>query len=585
MPASDVAARLPTPLPPLKPYSSLLPYLRALWGVTPQLAALSPTPAEADVPPRAVLSGRGPQGQMLHLPVHAEFMHTPPIGLAIASHAAAHWHFGGPPVPRGHLKPVQQALLGVLEDARVEWWALQTLPGLRELWLPFHVGVNAARGNGFEALLGRLAHSLLDPSHLDPHPWVTKARAVFFEPDGQTLALRTAQDVRRAASLLGHDIGQMRLPFNARTYSAHAAYRDDNSYLWLADPDLPPSDTPLESDLGASAQPDDAAAPPMEIPAGPTTSPDCHQPPPVELPDTPVAIYPEWDHRISRYRLAWCQVYAAPLLPTPASAVPASLPRRVPGRLVQALAGLHGGAVRTGGRVYEGEDIHPGALVDVGIDLRLHQLPDPRIYRRILRPPPPLAVLLLLDASASTGRAAVSNAADGQITLRDQISATAGDALAALEALGHRTALWSFSSWGRQRVDMPCLKQWNEPASAHRLATLASGGSSRLGAALRHGLALSAADAARQPHWKRVVLLLTDGELHDIDVHDQAYLPADLRRAAQEARRQKVSLRCLAVPPGDTRVLTQLLGSGSSGLVRNLAELPQRLAGLLASLD
>ncbi|MFZ3159056.1 MAG: VWA domain-containing protein [Rhodoferax sp.] len=581
MPASDLAARLPTPLPPLKPYSSLLPYLRALWGANPQLAVLGPAPGEADVPPRAILSGRSPQGQTLHLPVHAEFMHPPPVGLAIASHAAAHWHFGGPPVPRGHLKPVQQALLGVLEDARVEWWALQALPGLRELWLPFHVGENAARGNGFEALLGRLAHSLLDPSHVDAHPWVAKARAVFFAPDGQTLALRTAQEVRQAASLLGHDIGQMRLPFNARTYRVHAAYRDDNSYLWLADPDLPPSDTPLQSDLGVSAQPDDASTPPLDLPANPMGSPGSGLAPPLEQPDTPVAVYPEWDHRISRYRTAWCQVYAAPRLPTPASTPPASLPRRVPERLVQALAGLRGDAVRTGGRAYEGEDIHPGALVDVGIDLRLHQLPDPRIYRRVWRPPPPLAVLLLLDASASTGRAA----ADGQLTLRDQISAAAGDALAALETLGHRTALWSFSSWGRQRIDMPCLKHWDEPASAHRLSTLGCGGSSRMGAAVRHGLALLAADAARQPRWKRVLLLVTDGELHDIDVHDQAYLPADLRRAAQEARQQKVSLRCLAVPPGDTRVLTQLLGSGSGGLVRNLAELPQRLAGLLASVD
>jgi len=552
--------------------ASLPSYFRAVWDMAPQLAPLQPAPGEADVPPRPILSGHDPR--VLHLPLHAGFAQNELWHQAAASHAAAHWRFGGPSIPRGKLKPVQQALLGVLEDARVEWWALQQLPGLRELWLSFHAGPGAAQGNGFDALLGRLARTLLDPTHADPHPWVAKARAVFFAADGCTPALQTSEAVRRAASLLGADIGQMRLPFNVRSYRVHAAYRDDNSHLWQDDADLPSSDTPLEGGQGASAEPDEAAAPPMVLPASPRPA-DAG---PAQDTETPVAVYREWDHVIGRYRPAWCQVFS----PALAEGSGVELMAAVPRRLMRALAGLQGAAVRSGGRVREGDDLHFGALVDMRIALHLRQPPDPRIYRRVLRPAPPLAVLLLMDASASTARRMRA----GGATLLDEVRDAARETSQALQALGHRSALWAFASDGRHRIDMPCLKPWDEPAHApavaRRMAALQSAGSTRLGTVLRHAVTLAAADAARHPGWRRVIVLVTDGESHDIDVHHPAYLPADLRRAADEARRRGMAVRALILPPGDPKALAQSLGAGNCAALRHVAALPRRLPALLA---
>ncbi|MDB5846439.1 MAG: hypothetical protein JWP29_191, partial [Rhodoferax sp.] len=264
-----------------------------------------------------------------------------------------------------------------------------------------------------------------------------------------------------------------------------------------------------------------------------------------------------------------------------AAAAPAAA---TPRRLVQALAGLQGAALRTGSRAREGDDLHFGALVDTRIARHLRQPPDPRIYRRVLRPAPPLAVLLLLDASASTARQAEGTGP----TLLEAICEAALKASAALQTLGHRSALSAFASDGRHRIDMPCLKAWDEPAQApivaRRMAALRSAGSTRLGTVLRHGMALCAADALRHPGWHRLIVLVTDGEPHDIDAPNPGYLRADLRRATVEARQGGVAVCALVLPPGDAKGLAQMLGAGSCAPLQHAAELPRRLPGLLADL-
>ncbi len=59
---------------------------------------------------------------------------------AAAAHAQAHLVFGQGPFPVGTLKPLQIALVNLVEDARVETLAMRQFPGLRRLWAPYHVG-------------------------------------------------------------------------------------------------------------------------------------------------------------------------------------------------------------------------------------------------------------------------------------------------------------------------------------------------------------------------------------------------------------------------------------------------------------
>jgi uncharacterized protein YegL len=524
---------------------------RALWG-RPLQTRMQLGEPHADC--RAVLTLDEANDPVLHLPGMANASHDLP--LATAAHAAAHLRFGGEAQSRKGLKPVQQALLGVLEDARVEWLALQELPGLRAVWWSFHADAAALRGAGFEDLLARLSASLLDPVYDDPHAWVARVRRMFFEPDGHTLALRTPGQVREAASLLGNDIGQMRLPFNARTYAVHARYREDNTHLWLPDASQPPSDTTLQAD----------AAPPTD--EAPAASPETAH-------TEPDAVHAEWDHRIGRYRPRWCSVYGGE--------PPAGLPAWAPGALAQGqrllaqrLAGIGGPWRRGSGRSTEGDELHHAALIDSALDLRGQRTPDPRIHRRPWRPTPPLAVLLLIDASASTGRDDEHGA-----ELLARLQRSAATASLALQGLGHRSGLWAFSSQGRHRIDMPCLKHWDENLSTP--ARLHGGGSTRIGAALRHALHLCERDAREHPGWRRVVVVLTDGEPHDIDVHDPRYLSADLQRAAREAARMSVDVRALVFQPGDASALEAALGRSHVRACATPASLPRALTGLLAT--
>lgn len=543
---------------PTEPDGVIARVAQALWGQPLRVEVMAQARGEGA---RAVITGDTDPVRVLHLPpVPAHALAWP---LAVAGHAAAHARFGEAPQSRAGLKPVQQALRGVLEDARVEWLALQELPGLRAVWWPYHAGSAARHGSGFEDLLARLSACLLNPRHHDPHPWIARVKALFFDADGNTLALRTAGDVRRVASVLGNDIGQMRLPFNATTYAVHAAYRDDNSHLWLPDHSLPPSDAVLALAAGPTGV---GEAPDAEAASAQDSEPEAAG-------AAPTAVHAEWDHRIRRYRAGWCSVYTDQ--PPRAVRLGSSDLLGPARRMATRLAGLQGRVQRSGGRTSGGDALHHAALIDARLDQRAGRPPDPRIHHRQHRPRPPLAVLLLLDASASTAR-------EGALAHMQRAAVTAA---LALQRLGHRSAVWAFSSQGRHRVQMPCLKAWDDRlGDGVGLPMLHGEGSTRMGAALRHGLWLSAADARRHPGRQRVVVLLTDGELHDVDVHDPAYLPADLQRAGQEGARQGVVVRGLVFHPGSAQALDRALGRGQSQCLDTVEALPGALMRTLSDL-
>lgn len=449
---------------------------------------------------------------VLYLPPAAR-AHWP----AIVAHAAAHRRFGGPPQPRRGLKPVQQALLGVLEDARVEWLAAAEWPGVRAWWRPYYEGEQAPQGQGFEDLLARLSACLLDPDRQDLHPWIARVRQVFFERDGRTLALQTPQAVREAASRLGHDIGQMRLPFNARTYRVHAHYRDDNFHLWL----------PSDEDREALTLPDSQDPPDVPAPSPPLSPADW------ELGE-PVARYPEWDYRIGHYRPDWVTVYEQH-----GSGVVQPTCRNSHDDLPLLRQNLSRWPMPRGGsgRDHEGDELHPTALVDFALAQRAGLVPEDRVWRRPSPRPTTRGVLLLVDASVST------QAEIGAWQVQVQQAASV------LQRLAAHSTVWAFASDGRHRVRMQRLKDWDEPHEAVPWGSLRAGGSTRLGAALRHAQRLCTQGIRRLGLGSCAVILLTDGELHDIDVHDSRYLGADLQHALRELRDQGVLVQALLSAP------------------------------------
>ena len=107
-------------------------------------------------------------------------------------------------------------------------WRCDRFPGLRRVWAPFHVATPSGVITA-PTLLARLARALFDPDYADPDGFVNKGRALFA---AEVDRLDDISLSRRIGGLLGNDLGQMRVQFNARTYVVEPVYRDDGLGLW-----------------------------------------------------------------------------------------------------------------------------------------------------------------------------------------------------------------------------------------------------------------------------------------------------------------------------------------------------------------
>ena len=151
--------------------------------------------------------------------------------------------------------------------------------------------------------------------------------------------------------------------------------------------------------------------------------------------------------------------------------------------------------------------------------------------------------------------------------LQAACSSAAATALA-LQTLGVPCEVVAFSSNGRQAV--------NDTLAA-RLQALRSGGSTRLGAALRHATARLAAQRGRGrdvPSW---VLLLSDGEPHEIDAHDPRYLVDDARQAVREGQRRGVRMACLTMGGTAAPQALRIFGRHGTQTLAEPAALPRAL--------
>ncbi len=421
--------------------------------------------------------------------------------------------------------PITQALLGLLEDTRAEMLAWQTLPGLRRLWARQH-RVGPDDGDDFETLLQRLSRALIDPDYRDPHPWVGKGRAGFWRDGTATRASAHWRDpyaLRQLASALGHDIGQLRMGFNARLYRPQPNYRDDNRWLWHSDEQQSGLAHPL---LGQ--QPGE----PTELAVEP-------------LAEQPAQWrYPEWDRRIGCFRAGWCSVterWAPEVAADDALQATPGLTRT----LVPLLRSLAAGGQRCRHHEREGDQIALDAALQHAVLRRQRVATDARLYRRIRRMPGTAAAMLLLDTSAS-GAQPIADAPE--LTALALHQRLAVELAGAMQAAGWCVAIQGFRSAGRHRVEHQCVLDFAEvwsAAAARRLAGLQPALSTRLGAVLRH----AAWRLGEQPVTLRLIVVLSDAQPHDIDVHEPGYLETDTREALRAARAVGIHSLCL-MPAG-----------------------------------
>jgi nitric oxide reductase NorD protein len=225
-------------------------------------------------------------------------------------------------------------------------------------------------------------------------------------------------------------------------------------------------------------------------------------------------------------------------------------------------------------RQLDGHDLDVDAVIDTGIALRLGQEPDPRVFRATTSKHRDLAVLLLLDISESTR----DRLASGASVLEVERLAVAVLA-EAMSALGDPFSMLAFASNGRDDVEMTTVKAFHEPydrACIGRLAALSSGLSTRLGTALRHAGEL----ISHARSFRKLVIVLTDGEPSDIDVADPLDLVEDARRAAVGLRARGIDGFGVVLGSGAMNSAVRIFGRGNTMLVPRVEDLPARLSEL-----
>lgn len=545
--------------------SDLKRVLAALWGTAPPLQPLPPAASEA---PRRVNIA----GPVLRLPdvfpgVEGEGARH--LYRAAALHAGAHLHFGNPRFPVRKFKPVQIALAGLIEDARIEALAMARYPGLRRLWGRYHIAT-PDDGPTVAALLARLARGLFDPGYEDPDALVGKAQALFAAArlDDPTISL----DI---GTRLANDIGQRRLRFDARGHVVEPAYRDDGLGLWdFSDIDPEVSDevqllveaARIERREGEAGPPDAA---PSRAPAGRARERAAGEAGHV------IATYPEWDAQAGIERPDWTSVRA--MLPAPADSRPlqraleqAGPARARIARLVK--AAKIGRAVRLK-RQPDGHDLDLDAVIEAAIARRAGEMPDLNVFRSTALTQRDLAVLVLIDMSQST-RAKLASGAS-VLDMEKLAVAMLGEALA---ALGDAFALLAFASNGRDDVRLCEVKGFAAPydaAALARLAGLSSGLSTRLGAGLRHG----GAEIARVRAFRKLILVLSDGEPSDIDT-PAPDLVQDARRVVLGLRAQGIDTSGITLDPAGVGAAPAIFGKANAMPVRRVEDLPLRLSEL-----
>ena len=560
-------------------------YLRALWA---RDFYMRPTSGDFEL-----REGYRPyiEGYIVHLP-DAYDDHPACSGLelyrAAAAHAACHVVYTTTQFDNAGLSILQVALIGLVEDARVETLALKRFPGLKQTWLPLHTATPAA-GVAAGALMARLARAWLDPDYRDDHPWVVLGRQLFNEHASHLQSTEMSRDI---GLQLSTEILALDVVYSSANDVADIPYRDDNRYLWEFADLLETGQVvagvrvqqvrkyaslmEMLNTLDVPGAGDDAGevwvlATEFFRDADPTTSvnqKEGREPPPQPF------HYAEWDYQMQLERPAWCTVLEKRAQPGDIAIIDEIVVKHKPiiRRLKFLIEALQPQGVQRIRKQEDGDEIDLNAAVRAMIEMRMGEQPDPRIMLRNVRKVRDLSVLLLIDLSAST-----NDVVRGSDTTVLQLAREATVLLAdALDKIGDPFALHGFDSNGRHDVEYYHFKDFDAPyddKAKARLAGMRGELSTRMGAAMRHAGSI----LKRQPSHKKLLLVVTDGEPADNDVRDPQYLRLDARKSVEELARNGINTYCLSLDPGADQYVSRIFGAKNYMVVDHVQRLPEKL--------
>ncbi|WP_394689840.1 nitric oxide reductase activation protein NorD [Hoeflea sp.] len=507
---------------------------------------------------------------------------------ASLAHVGAHLAYSPGKITKGRLRPIQIAVVSVIEDARVEHLAMRDMPGLRRLWQPFHAAKPSAMQTA-PHMLASLTHALFAPDFIpdtgQENSWVGKASRLFFDARDEW---QDPDLSRRLGNGLGNDLGQMRVQLNAKNYIVQPAYRDDNLGIWdFPDPPLAnnPETVELQTEAikirkqsnGSSRNNNSQAGEPDERQTAKPIEPDLSQ-------ETGRLIgrFPEFDVQINRERADWVTVNRYEAVSGSEAFWERILSEKsqLISRLTSLIRSSAFGETRNRKRQPDGESLDIDACIAALSQLKMGQMPDPGLYEKRGNPARELAVSILLDISQSTG----DRVGETSATLLELETEAVAVLAAALDEIGDRFAINAFCSVGRDDVRYHPIKSFDEPASekmGRALSALSPGYSTRMGAALR----CAGSELMKVKARRRLVLLLSDGEPSDIDCDDPDYLLQDARRAVRSLAARGIDVFCVGLGGTTVEHQSSIFGRNGFANITTVQDLPAKLATLYLKLS
>jgi Mg-chelatase subunit ChlD len=246
-------------------------------------------------------------------------------------------------------------------------------------------------------------------------------------------------------------------------------------------------------------------------------------------------LYKEWDMGLSDYKVDWCLVRQRLAKDEPNPFV-----EEVRTRLHGLITLIRRQFMRLKPERFQkfraqpiGDALDIDALVQAVVDMRSGSFLSENVYIRRDKRTRDVAVLFLVDMSASTeervnGHRVIDIQKEAMVLMAE-----------ALESLRDPFAIYGFSSEGRFRVDLFTVKDFGERYGErvqYRLGSLEPKQLTRLGAAIRHGIyKLDGVQALI-----KLMVILTDGRPYDLEYGNLSYAIADTKKALQEARQHKI---------------------------------------------
>jgi len=573
-------------------------YLRALWG---RDFFLRPTGADfADFRPFI-------EHRILHLPDALDDCGDIPgleLYRATAAHMAAHMVYSAAPISAEGLSPAQMFFIGLVEDARVEYKAINDFPGLKKLWRSLmDVPSEEKVEHPTMSLLEHFSIMLLDKTVSSEDKELNVIAQKFHDE------IEVNQDNNNFCWHLGLDVfnlfsSRKEVPSLRILERIDIPYRDDNRYVWEfeefdmnAEFEYVPSSQrqvrkqvsviEMANEVDCELAGDDA----QEI----WTCSTNVRPYEDDLSDEQISFndmwgkepvsdpchYQEWDYQIQLHRPDWATVYERRQPRGHVEDIQAIIDEYKPvaHRIKQIIDLLTPEGVQRVRNMEDGDEVDINAAIDAMIAIRMGEQPNTRITMRNVLKNRDLSVVLLLDLSESTNEAV--NGSEKTVLQLTREAATLVST--AIEGIGDPFAIHGFASDGRHDVQYYRFKDFNQhfdDETKSRLAGMKGGLSTRMGAALRH----AGQHLLKQQEKRKLVLLVTDGEPADIDERDPQHLRHDTKKAVEELYSTGVLTYCLTLDPNADDYVKRIFGANNYTIIDHVDKLPEQLPTLFASL-